>query len=129
MQELQTRKKGDNTMIVRVKASEIPPLTEEQIERIREASKKPIVYDEDSPEYSEEELKEMVELAKLEKQVAKEIENNRKELNMSQKELADKLNTKQSNIARFESGSYNPTIDTLKRIANAFNKQLEIKFV
>ena len=48
---------------------------------------------------------------------------------MSQLELAKKIGTKQSNIARMESGQQNFTTDTLQKIASAFNRDLKIDFV
>jgi len=48
---------------------------------------------------------------------------------INQKELAERIGTNQSAISRFESGRYNPSIDFLKRLANALNKKIEINFV
>jgi len=48
------------------------------------------------------------------------------EQGLTQKELAYRVGTKQSSISRFESGSYNPTISFLKRLANALNVRLKI---
>lgn len=45
---------------------------------------------------------------------------------LTQKDLARKVGTKQSSIARFESGSYNPTISFLQKIADALGVQLKI---
>lgn len=45
---------------------------------------------------------------------------------LTQAELARKIGTKQSAIARLESGNYNPTIEMLERVAKALNAQLEI---
>ncbi len=50
------------------------------------------------------------------------------EKKMTQAELAKRANTKQSNISRFESGNYNPSIEFLQKIAGALDKQLEIGF-
>ncbi len=47
---------------------------------------------------------------------------------MTQAELAKRANTKQSNISRFESGNYNPSVEFLRKIAGALDKRLEIKF-
>jgi predicted transcriptional regulator len=57
--------------------------------------------------------------------IKKEIElrNKRK---MSQKELAIKMGTSQSAIARFERGNINPTLEFVSRIAEALNVKLEI---
>lgn len=43
----------------------------------------------------------------------------RKELKLTQKELADRTGMKQSSIARFEKGDHMPKLDTLLRIAVA----------
>jgi len=48
------------------------------------------------------------------------------EKQMTQAELAELANTKQSNISRFESGKYNPSVEFLQKIAGALNKKLEI---
>jgi len=48
--------------------------------------------------------------------------------NLTQKELAEKVKTKQSNISRFESGKVTPSLAFLHKIAQAFNKRLEIRF-
>lgn len=45
---------------------------------------------------------------------------------LSQKELAGKIGTKQSAIARFESGRTNPTLSFLTNITNALNGKLTI---
>lgn len=52
----------------------------------------------------------------------------RKKKKMSQAELAKKIGTKQSNIARMETGQQNFSIDTLQKIAQVFNKELRISF-
>jgi len=48
------------------------------------------------------------------------------EKQMTQAELAERADTKQSNISRFESGNYNPSVEFLQKIAGALDKQLEI---
>lgn len=48
------------------------------------------------------------------------------EQNLSQAELAERADTKQSNISRFESGNANPTLEFLQKLANALGKTLEI---
>lgn len=45
---------------------------------------------------------------------------------VSQKELAYRIGTKQSAIARFESGNYNPTLSFIRKISGALNVQLKI---
>lgn len=60
----------------------------------------------------------------VEYQIIKEIIKSRIEKNMSQKQLADLVGTKQSNISRLESGEYNPSIALLKKVAKAVDKEL-----
>ena len=48
------------------------------------------------------------------------------EKQMTQAELAELADTKQSNISRFESGNYNPSVEFLQKIAGALDKQLGI---
>lgn len=47
---------------------------------------------------------------------------------MTQQELAEGINVKQSAIARLESGKQNTTVETLERIAKATNTHLKISF-
>lgn len=44
----------------------------------------------------------------------------------TQADLAKKIGTKQSAISRFESGSYNPTLTFLGKVADALDAQLKI---
>ena len=53
---------------------------------------------------------------------------NIKILKLSQTKLAEKANLPRTTITKIESGSYNPTINTLMSIAYALNKKLEVKF-
>ena len=48
------------------------------------------------------------------------------ERKMTQADLAERADTKQSNISRFESGNYNPSVEFLQKIASALDKRLEI---
>jgi DNA-binding XRE family transcriptional regulator len=48
------------------------------------------------------------------------------EKKMTQADLAERADTKQSNISRFESGNYNPSVEFLQKIAGALDKRLEI---
>lgn len=47
---------------------------------------------------------------------------------VTQKELAQKIGTKQSVISRLEIGRANPTVSFLKKLAQALNTNLEIRF-
>ena len=46
---------------------------------------------------------------------------------MSQKDVAERLGTKQSAIARLESGDVNPSLEFLQRIAQALDSKLIIQ--
>ena len=61
--------------------------------------------------------------------IIEEIITARQERNLTQKELAELVGTKQSNISRLESGNYNPTLEFLNKIARAIGKELEIRIV
>lgn len=50
----------------------------------------------------------------------------RLEKKMTQAELAELADTKQSNISRFENGNYNPSVEFLQKLARALDKQLDI---
>lgn len=71
-------------------------------------------------------VKDEYEKNELEYKIINEIIKARIEKNMTQKELAELVGTKQSNISRLESGEYNPSIQFLKKIAKAIGKELEI---
>lgn len=47
---------------------------------------------------------------------------------ITQKEMAKRMGTKQSAIARFESGDYNPTLEFLNKTAKALGTKLVINF-
>jgi transcriptional regulator with XRE-family HTH domain len=59
--------------------------------------------------------------------VADQVAERRKELNLSQKELAELTGTTQSAIARLESGGRPPRIDTLLRISEALDCELIVE--
>ena len=61
-------------------------------------------------------------------EIKKQIIRYRIENNLSQKELAEKIGTKQSAISRLENDDYNPSIEFLDKVANALGKKLEIRF-
>jgi transcriptional regulator with XRE-family HTH domain len=48
--------------------------------------------------------------------------------NLTQAELASKMGTSQSTIARLESGKAAPSLSTLRRLAKATGTRLEISF-
>ena len=53
----------------------------------------------------------------------------RSEQNLSQQEIANRTGINRSDISRIEHGNANPSLKTMKRIANALGKQLKISFV
>lgn len=64
------------------------------------------------------------------KTIAEQYIKARKEKNLTQEELANRLNVTRPNISRFESGEYNPTIDMLVKMADCLdmNVTVELKF-
>ena len=60
-------------------------------------------------------------------QIADRVAERRKELGLSQAELAEFVATTQSAIARLESGGRPPRIDTLLRIADALDCELLVE--
>ena len=51
----------------------------------------------------------------------------RNELNITQEELAMRVGTQKSNISRFESGTYNPSLDFVTKIVRSLDKEIQIK--
>ena len=62
-------------------------------------------------------------------EVISQIIEARKELNMTQEELAKRIGTQKSNISRLESGNYNPTLDFLIKVAQGLGKELKIQML
>ena len=62
-------------------------------------------------------------------QIARAIIAARLESGMTQAELAEKVSLSQSNISRLESGTFNPTVQTLEKVAAGLGKKLEFNFV
>ena len=50
----------------------------------------------------------------------------RKAQDITQEDLAARIGTKKSNISRFESGRYNPSLDFLIKVSNSLGLQLQI---
>lgn len=65
----------------------------------------------------------------LEMDIAVSIDTMRYFKNWSQKDLAKKIGTSQSAIARLESGWSTPSLTLLKRIAKVFDKILRVSFL
>lgn len=60
-------------------------------------------------------------------EVVEQLKNARKSQNVTQEALAERVGTKKSNISRFESGTYNPSLDFLIKVADSLGKQIHIK--
>jgi len=71
-------------------------------------------------------IKEVYERLGPEFAVIEMIIKKRIEKGLSQKELARKINTKQSAISRLESGTYNPTLSFLQKVVEALDAKLKI---
>ena len=65
----------------------------------------------------------------VERKVMRSIVEARLARGMSQKDLADACGMKASNLCRLESGSGNPSVATLAKIARGLGGTLEITFV
>lgn len=76
--------------------------------------------------FKDEEIKKAYKELEPEFLLVKRIIKKRIEKGLTQKELAQKVGTKQSAISRFESGSYNPSFSFLKKLANAMDSELKI---
>ena len=75
------------------------------------------------------EVQNELKMNEAEYKIIEEIIMARKEKNLTQKDLAELIGTKQSNISRFESGNYNPTLDFLNKLASAVGKELEVRII
>jgi len=61
--------------------------------------------------------------------VIKQLIKIRNSYNLSQSQLAEKLNTTQAVISRIENGTVNIGIDFIDKLAKAFNKRVEINLI
>lgn len=66
--------------------------------------------------------------SELEFQIAKAIIEARINKGLSQKDLAEKLHTKQSVISRVENAKTTPSLSFLKRLAEVLNVSLQVQF-
>ena len=74
-----------------------------------------------NPEFAKE-----YEALEEEYEVARQIIHARIIAGLTQKELAEKIGTRQSNVSRLENGNSNPSIDMLKRIAKVTGSKLQV---
>ena len=61
-------------------------------------------------------------------EIIQQIIQSRIEQGISQKELAERAGTKQSDISRLESGNSNPSLKVLKKVAKGLGKELHVSF-
>jgi len=78
--------------------------------------------------FESEEVKEEYDKLNVMYEIKKQIIRYRIENNLTQKELADRIGTKQSAISRLENDDYNPSVEFLNKVAHALGKKLEIRF-
>ncbi|MGN0131662.1 MAG: helix-turn-helix domain-containing protein [Lachnospiraceae bacterium] len=81
-----------------------------------------------SEQLKEELFREEYENTREEFAFRKEMIRTRMEKGMTQKQLADKIGLRQSNISRIENGAVVPNVSTLLAIARGLDKKLEIHF-
>ncbi len=74
------------------------------------------------------EFKKLYEESQPEFEIAKAIIRARIDNKITQKELAERMNTTQSVISRVEQGRTSPSISLLKRLAAALNTTLQVQF-
>ena len=68
------------------------------------------------------------ERARLAYELGRQVRELRESVGISQRELADRMGTTQSVIARLEAGGSKPSLSTLERVAEAVDKQVEVRF-
>jgi len=78
--------------------------------------------------FESEEVKEEYDKLNVIYEIKKQIIRYRIENDLTQKELADKIGTRQSAISRLENDDYNPSVEFLDKVAKALDKKLEIRF-
>lgn len=72
------------------------------------------------------EFKEEYEKLKPRYEVVSQIIEERSKQNITQEELALRVGTQKSNISRLESGTYNPSLDFITKVAQSLGKQVQI---
>ena len=75
------------------------------------------------------EFKEEWDKLELRYAVIKQLIKIRNSYNLSQAQLAQKLNTTQAVISRIENGTVNIGIDFIEKLAKAFDKKIEFRLV
>ncbi|MDQ1355134.1 MAG: hypothetical protein QG657_5444 [Acidobacteriota bacterium] len=75
------------------------------------------------------EFKKIWEAENIKRDLIKMIIEMRIKEGLTQKGLAERLETSQSSIARLESGKGNPTLNFLVKLGNVFNKKFELRYL
>lgn len=74
------------------------------------------------------EFKKLYEESRIEYEIARTVIRARIDRGLTQKQLADKLHTRQSVISRVEGANTTPSLSFLKRLAAALNTTLQVQF-
>jgi ribosome-binding protein aMBF1 (putative translation factor) len=74
------------------------------------------------------EVKKEYDALELEFSIIEQVISKRLEKGLTQKQLAEKIGTKQSAIARLEGGTINPSVAFLEKVAKALGSKLQISF-
>lgn len=93
-------------------------------------TQKPYTYEDSLTEaLKDPEFRAIWEANALKREITKTIIGERIKRKLSQEEVARKAGLKQPSLARVEGGSVLPSIKTLEKIAQAFGRKLEIRFI
>lgn len=74
----------------------------------------------------DEEFKDEYEKLKPRYDIISQIIDERSKQSITQEELALRVGTQKSNISRLESGTYNPSLDFLIKVAHSLGKEMQI---
>ena len=74
------------------------------------------------------EFKKLYDESRIEFEIARAVIRARIERGLTQKQLADKLHTRQSVISRVEGANTTPSLSFLKRLAAVLNTTLQVQF-
>jgi len=72
------------------------------------------------------EVKKVYDSLEVEYKIISDMVRLRNKKKITQKQLADKIGTTQSALSRFEMGDVNPSLDFLKKVANALGAKLVV---
>ena len=75
----------------------------------------------------DEEFKKEYENLKPRYELISQIIEVRNKQNITQEELALRVGTQKSNISRLESGTYNPSLDFIMKVAKSLGKEIHIE--